>query len=253
MSETTPSSRGDRDPYVRYFKLRPPEGTEAVLVPITYSSVVEHGRLAPSRLSTLSYLTALAIAQMQPERERPAIVMAGEQSYREDPRTTGDLLVARFNNVPLSHDVTVLRDEETRLLNTTYQMAALVTYFSTAGNEDKYPYFVGFGYHLPRVRRNLHRAGIVIGDNQQFSVNTVLGLMEQFDHNSMTAILGRTRFEPDIMWSAIEQRMRRLSRRERITSIADRLYLINLLTQLRGKGRFDQLTAHGKPILKTTS
>lgn len=228
------------------------------VVPFTYSTrrtEANNGTvLEPSRLSLMAYDAALYVAQQSGVNK---IVIAGEQSYREDPRTTGDLLIEHTH---LDHElqITVLRNEDNRLLNTPHQVDALGDKF----NPEDIVTVVCWGFHEERIRKGF-------GAQKNSPIVEFIHVEDVIDHLWETAALWdgdteamrrdfKARYNIQTGWEAVAGRgIRAFEKREQLTRIAMKVghngWLLKLLTGLRGKGRYDDIDEFAMPIKDTTS
>lgn len=244
-----------------YFAVMTDIGEKAAVnavVPFTYSTRRSGAPgeyvFEPSRLSLMAYDAALYVADQSGTNK---IVIAGEQSYREDPRTTGDLLIEHTHS---DHEleITVLRNETNRLLNTPHQVDALGDEFKP---EDVVT-VVCWGFHEERI---------ITGFSAQKNGPIVefIHVEDVIDHLWETAALWggdtqamrrdfRARYDIQAGWEAVVGHgLRVFEKRERLTRIAMKAgkngWLLKLLTGLRGKGRYDDIDEFAMPKKGVTS
>ncbi len=178
-----------------------------VVVPITYSSRMEDNEIiVPTRLSLLAFDVACLEATQE---GADLLVIAGEQSWKESHRTTGDTLVTAMpQGTP---NPIVLRDPTTRLINTAFQTEAL----GEALDEDHRITLVGWGFHRDRFLDNLERNApdLEVDERDFVIVDRVLddiwetAKLWNGDREAMErAFMQRYGFEPGIGWPEVQER-----------------------------------------------
>lgn len=202
----------------------------------------------------MAYDAALYVAEQSGVNK---IVIAGEQSYREDARTTGDLLKDHTHE-DHEFEITVLRNEANRLLNTPHQVDALSDEFKP---EDVVT-VVCWGFHEERIKKGFsaQKNGPIV---EFIHVEDVIGHLWETaalwggDTQAMCRDF-KTRYAIQTGWEAVASRgIRSFEKREQLTRIAMKFghsgWLLKLLTGLRGKGRYDDIDEFAMPIKDTTS
>ena len=228
------------------------------VIPFTYSTrkteAFEGHLLEPSRLSLMAYDAALYVAQQSGVNK---IVIAGEQSYREDSRTTGDLLI-EHTHPDHEFEITILRNDANRLLNTPHQVDALSDEFKP---EDIVT-VVCWGFHEERIKKGFdaQKNGPIV---EFIHVEDVIGHLWEtaalWDGDTETMRRDfKARYNIRTGWEAVASRgIHAFEKRERLTRLAMKVgnngWLLKLLTGLRGKGRYDDVDEFAMPIQSTTS
>lgn len=231
--------------------------TDHTVVPITYSTRREQGldghKLYPSRLSLMAYDAACFVAA---SRNISRLVIAGEQSYSDDDRTTGDLL-HQHTHPSLDFEITVLRDEDNRLLNTPHQVDALSDEFAP----DQKVTVVCWKFHEQRLRQGFEAKA----DTPQLEFIAVEEVISDLwesaalwggDRQAMAQEF-RQRYQMQAGWEAVLSRgIPDFERRERLTRLAMHLgksgWVLKLLTRLRSSGRYDDIDEFAMPVQDTT-
>lgn len=227
------------------------------VIPITYSTRREQGEngheLYPSRLSLMAYDAACYVAA---KRNIKRLAIAGEQSYSDDDRTTGDLL--HYHTHPtLDFEITVLRDEDNRLLNTPHQVDALSDEFAA----DQNVVVVCWAFHEKRLRQGFAAKS----DSPQIEFVHVEDVISELwesaelwgGNRQKMAQEFRDRYDIQASWEAVLSRgLPSFERREKITRLAMLAgksgWLLKLLTGLRNQGRYDDIDQFALPIKDTT-
>lgn len=231
----------------------------AHVVPFTYSSRLEltdgGHRVVPSRLSLMAYDAACYVARNSGAKR---LVIAGEQSYCHSEITTGDALEAYTPPSQHELELTVLRHEGNRLLNTPHQVDALADEFQP---EDVVT-VVCWGFHEERIRDGF------ASKRNKSPVVEFMHVEDVIDHLWETAALWggdhaamgrefRERYDLKAPWEAVASRgIREFARRERLTRLAMRAgksgWLLKMLTKIRGAGRYDDIDEFAMPIMRST-
>lgn len=183
------------------------EQANHVVVPITYSSRMEENEIiVPTRLSLLAFDVACLAAV---EEGADALVIAGEQTWRESFRTTGDTLVSAMS--PGAPNPIVLRNRDNRLINSAFQAEAL----GDALNENHRITLVGWGFHRDRFLDNLQRTAphLEVDERDFVIVDRALDDIWETakpwggDHEAMErAFMQRYGFEPGVGWPEVQER-----------------------------------------------
>lgn len=214
---------------------------------VTYSSVLREGSevLVPSRLSLLTAVAARVCA-----RASSRLIIAGEQSYRDFPGTTGDLLVQDFPHlVPDVDKTVVLPAGDNRLINTVYQVGAVSDYAKEL--DLRHLHIVGWGFHRERVEKlfAVYRPSLSLNYSQTEDV------LASMDKKSLDNVLDELGFVVDFD-TIMSSGLRKFAQRERLTRAALLLdkkgRVINALSQLRASGRYDDLSPQGEAIMGVT-
>lgn len=229
------------------------------VVPFTYSSRLEREdgehRVVPSRLSLMAYDAACYVARNGGAKR---LVIAGEQSYSHSEITTGDALEAHTHPSQHELELTVLRHEGNRLLNTPHQVDALADEFKP---EDVVT-IVCWGFHEQRIREGF------ASKRKRSPVVEFVHVEDVIDHLWETAALWdgdqvvmnrefRERYDLQAPWEAVLSRgVCEFARRERVTRIAMKAgksgWLLKMLTKIRGAGRYDDIDEFAMPIMRST-
>lgn len=219
---------------------RQPEVDEATVL-MTYSSVIREGMNypVPSRLSLLAALAAREYIGSN----KIKLLIAGEQSYRDFPQTTGALLATSHKNLlPNNASVTLLPAGQNRLINTPYQVEALANYCEI--EKIKQLQVVGWEFHSLRTI-DLFEAYAPQISVDYISTESVLIRMAKNELQTELEMMG---FEVDfktILVNGIAQ----YAKRERLTRLAmifdKKGQIIKALSWLRNAGRYDDLKPDG--------
>ena len=230
---------------------------DQTVVPITYSSRKElnpEGHdLYPSRLSLMAYDAACYVAA---GRDVKRLVIAGEQSYSDDDRTTGDLL-HHHTHPTLDFDISVLRDTDNRLLNTPHQVDALSDEFGP----DQKVVVVCWRFHEKRLRQGFGAKA----NTPQLEFIAVEDVISDLWNSAalwngdpqLMAQEFRDRYQIQVGWEdVLSEGIPAFERRERLTRLAMHFgksgWLLKLLTGLRSSGRYDDIDEFAMPIQQTT-
>lgn len=237
----------------------PERTTSGHVVPFTYSSRLEHvdgeHRVVPSRLSLMAYDAACYVARSNGAKH---LVIAGEQSYSHSEITTGDALEAHTHPSQHELELTVLRHEGNRLLNTPHQVDALADEFQP---EDIVT-VVCWGFHEQRIRDGF------ASKRDKSPVVEFVHVEDVIDHLWETAALWDgdhaamaedfwDRYDLEVDWSTVMSRgVAKFEHRECVTRVAMKFgkngWLLKLLTRLRGTGRYDDISRTARPIMEQT-
>lgn len=230
---------------------------EPAVVPFTYSSRCEvidgEHRVVPSRLSLMAYDAACYVAKNGDVRR---LVVAGEQSYSHDSRTTGDVLHEHTPAEAHGLDITILRNTGNRLLNTPYQVDALAKELT----QDDAVTVVCWGFHEWRIKQ-----GFLVQKSSpalefirvEDVIDGMWGDMSIWGDVETRREIFRGRYGLKVDWDVVKGRgldqFETRERRTRIAMIAGRNgWLLKLLTRARGKGRYDDIDEFALPIQATT-
>ncbi len=233
------------------------ESESVAVVSVTYSSrrekVGETHQLYPSRLSLMAFDAACYLAHQSGVGK---MVIAGEQSHREHPETTGDLL---HKHVHPDHDleITVIRDEQNRLLNTPHQVKALIEEFTP----DDVVTVVCWGFHEQRLRQGFEassKSPKVEFLHVEDVIDDVWDSSDLWETDEQRDAVFRARYDLQVDWPTVKsQGLKDFASREKITRLAMKFgksgWLIKLLTNIRRKGRYDDISEFAAPIMQTTS
>ncbi|MCA9308882.1 hypothetical protein KC973_00740 [Candidatus Saccharibacteria bacterium] len=232
---------------------------DPIVVPFTYSSgcEVKDGEhvISPSRLSLMAYDAACYIATNSGIKR---LVIAGEQSYAHHTQTTGDALQLHTPAEQYGLDLTVLRNEDNRLLNTPHQVDALSDEFKP---EDVVT-VVCWGFHEKRIRHGFKSKRELAPVVDFVRVEDVIGHLWDTaalwggDHHAMAREF-RDRYDLEVGWESVMDRgLSAFEHRERLTRVAmwfgKNGWLLKLLTRARGTGRYDDIDKLAMPIMDTT-
>lgn len=225
-----------------------------LIVPFTYSSSLEHGRIVqPSNLSYLAFDAALELVQ---DREllgdqEPHLLIAGEQSYSTHPVTTGELLEREARIQGYTTPVTVLKNPVNRLLNTVLQVEAIADHVREEHPEGVPITTVAWGFHIPRIVSAYRWHGL---HDHVVSVEAIL------DKRLASSDRLQQRFhqwyEFKVEWDELKRRIQReFEFRERYTrpiQAIGRGALLNKISHHQKRGRYDDVTTDGQVIRKRT-
>lgn len=227
------------------------------IVPFTYTSRrIESAAqtiLEPSRLSLMAFDAATFVAEQTGVKK---IVIAGEQSYSHDKRTTGDLL-QQHTQEHHDFDITVLRNDSNRLLNTPHQVDALSEEFSPTDVVT----VVCWGFHEQRIRHGFEaqkQSPIVEFVHVEDVISRLWDTAALWEGDARAMLQAfKERYNMQAGWEAVMSRgLPPFERREKITRLAMKFgkngWLIKLLTELRGKGRYDDIDEFAMPKQGTT-
>jgi hypothetical protein len=212
------------------------ETTTLPNVCVTYSSSLA----GPSRLSQMAMFAALETFG------ETKIIIAGERSLGgiETP-STGELLAKEFPGANIT-----LIDDGTRLINTVLQMRAIgEAGFKEVGR------VVCFNFHKRRVAQALGWAGVKIE-----GVITVEEILDEINANNPEQVYnflhGKLKLNEDVNWPTIKENINREFGRRELKTIPVQSILegkvLNLISQIWGHGRYDDLEDDGTPILSHT-
>ncbi|MBP9738803.1 hypothetical protein KBD20_03885 [Candidatus Saccharibacteria bacterium] len=226
------------------------------VVPITYSTRdngAHHTEtLSPSRLSLMAYDAACYVAAQTGVKQ---LVIAGEQSYSYDERTTGDLLVP---HTPEGHDfeITVLRNANNRLLNTPHQVDAISEEFES----HEVVTVVCWAFHEERIKHGFEaqKSGPIVDYvHVEDVINHLWDTEALWEDPEQMRRDFRQRYDIQVDWPIVAHRgLPPFEKREKYTRVAMKFgkngWLLKLLTRARGAGRYDDIDEFAMPIQRTT-
>jgi len=184
------------------------------------------------------------------------LVIAGEQSYTHHDDTTGNVLDIHTPAIHRGLELTVLKNETNRLLNTPHQVDALADEFSS----DDSVVVVCWGFHERRLSQGFkHKNRLPAIDfvHTEDVIDMLWDDMTVWGDLATRRHMFRDRYDLQVDWDIVRDRgLTSFEKRERVTRWAMKTghsgWLLKLLTKARGSGRYDDIDSFALPRMGST-